>query len=45
MNKKAENFKKYLDDKDIKAFTVDEIKDDQFQTVVFRSAASLLMIA
>ena len=33
MNKKAENFKKYLDEKEIKAFTVDEIKDDQFQTV------------
>ena len=30
MNKKAENFKKYLDEKEIKAFTVDEIKDDQF---------------
>ena len=41
MNKKAENFKKYLDEKDIKAFTVDEIKDDQFQTVVFRSAADI----
>lgn len=41
MNKKAENFKKYLDDKKIKAFTVDEIKDDQFQTVVFRSAADI----
>lgn len=41
MNKKAENFKKYLDDKGIKAFTVDEIKDDRFQTVVFRSAADI----
>ena len=41
MNKKAENFKKYLDEKDIKAFTVDEIKDDQYQTVVFRSAADV----
>lgn len=41
MNKKAENFKKYLDEKEIKAFTVDEIKDDQFQTVVFRSAADI----
>ena len=37
----AENFKKYLDEKEIKAFTVDEIKDDQFQTVVFRSAADI----
>lgn len=41
MNKKAENFKKYLDEKEIKAFTVDEIKDDQFQTVVFRSATDI----
>ncbi|MCH4188669.1 MAG: YbjN domain-containing protein [Megasphaera sp.] len=37
MNKKAEKFKKYLDEKDIKAFVIDEIADDQYNTVVFRS--------
>lgn len=36
MNKKAEKFKKYLDEKEIKYFTVDEINDN-FKTVVFRS--------
>ena len=37
MNKKAESFKKYLDDNKIKSFTVDEIADDQLNSVVFRS--------
>ena len=37
MNKKAEVFKNYLDEKKITCFTVDEIPDDQLNTVVFRS--------
>lgn len=37
MNKKAESFKKYLDDNKIKSFTVDEIADDALNSVVFRS--------
>lgn len=41
MNKRAEAFKKYLDEKEIVAFQVDEIKDDQLNTVVFRSAIDI----
>lgn len=37
MNKKAELFQKYLKEKQISVFTVDEIKDDALNTVVFRS--------
>mgnify|MGYP000517900407 FL=1 len=37
MNKKAELFQDYLKEKQITAFTVDEIKDDALNTVVFRS--------
>ena len=37
MNKKAESFKKYLDDKKITCFTVDEIAGDNLNSVVFRS--------
>lgn len=37
MNKKAEAFKGYLEEKDIKVFEVEEL-DDQQQTVVFRSS-------
>ena len=37
MNKKAESFKKYLDDKKITCFTVDEISGDNLNSVVFRS--------
>lgn len=37
MNKKAELFQDYLKEKQIAAFTVDEIKDDALNTVVFRS--------
>lgn len=37
MNKKAELFQEYLKEKDIHAFTVDEIGDDPLNTVVFRS--------
>lgn len=37
MNKKAELFQEYLKGKDIHAFTVDEIRDDPLNTVVFRS--------
>lgn len=37
MNKKAEIFQKYLEEKEIKAFQMEEIKDDELNTVVFRS--------
>lgn len=37
MNKKAELFQEYLKEKQISVFTVDEIKDDALNTVVFRS--------
>ena len=37
MNKKAEDFKKYLETKSITCFAVEEIKEDQLNTVVFRS--------
>lgn len=37
MNGKAESFKAYLDEKKITSFTVDEMKDDQLNSVVFRS--------
>lgn len=41
MNKKAEVFQKYLDDKKITAFTTEEIKDDALNTVVFRSHVNI----
>ncbi len=37
MNKKAEIFKKYLEENGINCFQVDEIADDELNTVVFRS--------
>ena len=37
MNKNAEAFKAYLDEKNIKAFEVEELTGDNQQTVVFRS--------
>lgn len=37
MNKKAQIFKDYLDEKKITCFEVQEIKDDPVNTVVFRS--------
>lgn len=41
MNKRAEAFKAYLEEKEIPAFQVDEVKDDQLNTVVFRSAIDI----
>ncbi|WP_027397187.1 hypothetical protein [Anaerovibrio lipolyticus] len=41
MNKNAENFKKYLEEKDIKIFQVEEIEGDERETVVFRSNISV----
>lgn len=38
MNKKAESFKKYLDEKNITCFTVEEIAGDALNTVAFRSS-------
>lgn len=37
MNSKAESFKAYLNEKNITSFTIDEIKNDQLNSVVFRS--------
>lgn len=37
MNSKAESFKAYLDKNKITSFTIEEIKDDQLNSVVFRS--------
>ncbi|MBO6292136.1 MAG: hypothetical protein J6N51_07765 [Selenomonas sp.] len=37
MNKKAEAFKKYLEEKDIKSFEVEELEGDEQKTAVFRS--------
>lgn len=41
MNKRAEAFKAYLEEKEIPAFQIDEVKDDQLNTVVFRSAIDI----
>lgn len=41
MNKRAENFEKFLKDKSIECFQVDEIKDDNLDTVIFRSSLSV----
>ena len=41
MNKRAEAFKVYLEEKEIPAFQIDEVKDDQLNTVVFRSAIDI----
>lgn len=41
MNPKAEAFRKYLDVKGLRAFQSEEIPDDEFQTVVFRSFADI----
>ncbi len=37
MNKKAEAFKSYLEEKNIKVFEVEELEGDNQQTTVFRS--------
>ena len=37
MNKKAEAFIKYLDDKKITCFAIEQISEDKLNTVVFRS--------
>ncbi|EFD93237.1 YbjN domain-containing protein [Megasphaera lornae] len=37
MNKKAESFKKFLDEKKINDFVVEEMKEDDLHAVVFRS--------
>lgn len=37
MNKNAEAFKAYLEEKDIKAFEVEELEGDNQETAVFRS--------
>lgn len=41
MNQKAEKFQQYLDQREEKAFTPEEIQDDSFHTVVFRSFAEV----
>ena len=37
MNQKAEAFKEYLKEKDIKVFAIEELEGDEQKTVVFRS--------
>lgn len=37
MNSKAESFKTYLDKNKITSFTIEKIKDDQLNSVIFRS--------
>lgn len=37
MNNRAEQFEKFLNEKEIKCFNINEIKDDKFNTVVFHS--------
>ena len=37
MNKKAAAFKKYLDEKQITCFAIEEVADDKLNTAVFRS--------
>ena len=37
MNKNAEAFKAYLEEKDIHVFEVEELEEDSQQTAVFRS--------
>ena len=37
MNKKAEAFKKFIDEKQITCFTIDKLPKDKLNTVVFRS--------
>ena len=37
MNQKAEAFKAYLEEKDIKAFEIEELEGDEQKTAVFRS--------
>jgi len=37
LNKKAETFKKYLEEKKITCFKEEKVKDDELNTVVFRS--------
>ena len=37
MNKRAESYKKYLEEKNITCFTIEEIENDELNTVAFRS--------
>jgi hypothetical protein len=41
MNARAESFKKFLDEKKINAFTTEELQDNQFHAVVFRSKINI----
>ena len=41
MNSKAEQFKSYLDGKEIKAFDIEELKDDPQSTAAFRSRLTI----
>lgn len=41
MNAKAEQFKGYLDSKDIKVFDIEELQDDPQHTVAFRSRLTI----
>lgn len=41
MNKKAEEFKAYVEETHSQTFTIEEIPDDAYETVVFRSFAEV----
>ena len=41
MNKKAEEFKAYVEETHPQTFTIEEIPDDAYETVVFRSFAEV----
>lgn len=41
MNKKAELFKKYIKEKNITCFEVQEVPEDELETVIFRSSINV----
>ena len=41
MNEKAQNFKDYLDEKNITCFRVEEVENDKFNAVVFHSSINI----
>lgn len=41
MNEKAQNFKDYLDEKNITCFRVEDVENDKFNAVVFHSSINI----
>ena len=41
MTNKAEQFKAYLDEKEIKVFEIEELENDEQETVAFRSRMTI----